>query len=122
MLNVLDNITCSGVEIDYLIPTLTSTFITIIKILVPVMLIFLGMLDLAKAVIGSDEKAMKECQSRLIKRFIYAVLVFLVVTLVQVVFGFIATASTKSGTDIGANDNLMKCVCKFVNGPEASCD
>lgn len=121
MLNVLENINCSGIKIDYLIPTLTSTFITIIKILVPVMLIFLGMLDLAKAVIGSDEKAMKECQSRLIKRFIYAVLVFLIVTLVQVVFGFIATASNKSGTDTGVNKSL-NCVCKFVNGPEAKCN
>lgn len=114
MLNVLANATCgsTGIEFDPLLPALTSNFITVIKILVPVMLIFFGMLDLAKAVIGSDEKAMKECQSRLIKRFIYAVLVFLVVTLVQVVFGFISTSS--EDTDLGTTE-ATNCIDCFIN-------
>lgn len=119
MLNVLKNISCGGMNIDALIPSLTSNLITVIKILVPILLIFFGMLDMAKAVIGNDEKAMKECQSRLIKRFIYAVLVFLIVTLVQVVFGFIANAGSDAGNDGGAS-KATSCIDCFINGAGTS--
>ena len=112
MLNML--VTCgNGVVIDNLIPTLTSTFVTVLKIFIPVALIFFGMLDLGKAVIASDDKAMKENQSKLIKRFIYAVLVFLIVTLVQTVIGFISN----SGASVSDDDvNVQACINCFVNG------
>ena len=118
MLNVLTGVSCGGItDMDPLVPTLTSSLITVIKVLVPILLIFFGMLDLAKAVIGADEKAMKECQSRLIKRFIYAVLVFLVVTLVQVVFGFISSADDNDTT--GAK-SATGCISCFINGVNAN--
>lgn len=117
MLNVLaGSITCGGMTMDALIPNLTSSFVTIIKIFIPVVLIFFGMLDLGKAVMGSDEKAMNESKSRLIKRFIYAVLVFLIVSLVQVVFNFVASADEESETGVSG---AMSCVSCFVNGPES---
>lgn len=115
MLNVL--MTCNGITIDDLIPSLTSTFVTVLKIFIPVALIFFGMLDLGKAVIAADDKAMKENQSKLIKRFIYAVLVFAIVSLVQVVFGFVAKADTESET---GTSNAMSCVSCFVNGPDSN--
>lgn len=114
MLNML--VTCNGVVIDNLIPTLTSTFVTVLKIFIPVALIFFGMLDLGKAVIASDDKAMKENQSKLIKRFIYAVLVFVIFSLVQVVFGFVSTADSENET---GSKGLMSCASCFINGPES---
>ena len=44
---------------------------------IPIVLIIYGTIDLGKAVIASDEKEIKAAQSRLIKRFIYAAMVFL---------------------------------------------
>ncbi len=57
-----------------------------IKIIVPIILIIIGMIDLAKAVAEKKEDDIKAAQNRLVKRAIAAVLVFLVATLVSIVF------------------------------------
>jgi uncharacterized membrane protein len=71
---------------------------------VPFLLILFGMLDLGKAVMSSKEDEMKKAQSTLIRRFIYAVAVFLVVTLVTVVMNLVANSGNKEGTEENAND------------------
>lgn len=63
----------------------------LIQIIIPIGLIIYGTIDLGKAVIASDEKEVKAAQSRLIKRFIYAALIFFVVTLVSALMSIIAT-------------------------------
>ncbi len=63
----------------------------LVQIVIPIGLIIYGTIDLGKAVIASDEKEVKAAQSRLIKRFIYAALVFFVVTLVSALMSIIAT-------------------------------
>ena len=67
----------------------------IIQIGIPILLILLGTIDLGKAVISSDEKEIKAAQSRLIKRFIYAALVFFVVTLVTVIMNIVAAGEAE---------------------------
>lgn len=57
---------------------------------IPILLIVLGTIDLGKAVISSDDKEVKQAQSRLIKRFIYAAAVFFVVTFVTVVMNIVS--------------------------------
>ena len=64
--------------------------IKIVMIVIPVALIVYGTFDLGKAVIASDEKEVKAAQSRLIKRFIYAGLVFFVPMLVGVAMNLVA--------------------------------
>ena len=56
-----------------------------IKVAVPIILIVVGMLDLAKAVLAKDEKEVKSAQQLLVKRAISAAIVFLVATLVGVI-------------------------------------
>ncbi len=63
----------------------------IVQLGIPILLIIFGTIDLGKAVISSDEKEVKAAQGRLIKRFIYAALVFFVVTLVTVLMNIVAT-------------------------------
>ena len=62
----------------------------LVQLGIPIVLIILGTIDLGKAVIASDEKEVKAAQSRLIKRFIYAALVFFIVTLVSVLMNMVA--------------------------------
>ena len=62
----------------------------LIQFAIPMLLILLGTIDLGKAVISSDDKEVKQAQSRLIKRVIYAVVVFFVSTLVILVMGIVA--------------------------------
>ena len=70
-------------------PYIVSTVITLIKIAVPILLIVFGMLDLGKAVVASKEDEIKNAQKMLIKRAIYAVAIFFVVLIVQLVFGLL---------------------------------
>lgn len=70
----------------------------IIFILIPIGLIVYGVIDLGKAVISSDEKEVKAAQSRLIKRFIYAGLVFFVPVLVSALMDIVGGSATEGTT------------------------
>ena len=72
--------------------------IKVFMIVIPIALIVFGTIDLGKAVIASDEKEVKSAQSRLIKRFIYAALIFFVPVLVAVVMN-IVSAGGKGDTN-----------------------
>lgn len=65
--------------------------IKIFMIVIPIGLILFGTIDLGKAVIASEEKEVKAAQSRLIKRIIYAALIFFVPMLVGVIMNIVAT-------------------------------
>ncbi|MDD6323316.1 MAG: hypothetical protein PUA73_01750 [Bacilli bacterium] len=65
------------------IGNLVSLIVKAIQIVVPILLIIWGMLDFAKAIIGQNEDKIKEGQKLFIKRLIAAIVVFLVVTIVQ---------------------------------------
>ena len=80
-----------------------AAVIRLFWILIPVGLIIYGTVDLGKAVIASDEKEVKSAQSRLIKRFIYAAVVFFVPILVGVVMNLVAAG------DPGDTDSWSGC-------------
>ena len=82
----------NAVNCDALMPIIRlirEGVIPLIQIGIPIILIVLGMLDLGKAVMASKEDEIKSAQKLLIKRAIYAVAIFFVVFVVQVVFGLI---------------------------------
>ena len=64
----------------FLVKIIRRGVFPILQIGIPIILIVLGTLDLAKAVIASDEKQVKEAQGKLIKRCIYAVVLSMVAT------------------------------------------
>jgi len=69
---------------------LIGDVINIFKIVIPIIIVLLAILDLGKAVMAGEEKEIKEAQKMLIKRIIYGVVIFFVVTLVQGVFSLVA--------------------------------
>ena len=82
--------TCGGLlEIVILI----RKVIDVIKIMIPIGLILFGLIDLGKAVIAGKEDEMKKATSALIKRVIYAVVVFLVVHIVVFATGLVGAES-----------------------------
>jgi len=93
---------CEGLEP---VITLLQNFVRLLQFLIPIGLILFGLIDLGKAVIAGKEDEMKKAQGTLIKRFIYAIAVFLVVTLVYVVMGMVG-------------DNEWKNCWKGVGGAE----
>lgn len=74
-----------------LIRLIKNGIIPLIQIGIPIILIILGMLDLGKAVMASKEDEIKNAQKMLIKRCIYAIAIFFVVLIVQVVFGLLSS-------------------------------
>lgn len=92
----------SAVSCDNLMPIIRlikNGVIPLIQIGIPIILILLGMLDLGKAVMASKEDEIKGAQKLLIKRCIYAIAIFFVVLIVQLVFSLVDNSG-----DLGQND------------------
>ena len=86
-------------EIYPIIHLIRDGLIPIIQIGIPIILIILGMIDLGKAVIASKEDEIKSAQKLLIKRIIYAVAVFLVVSIVTLVFSIVAGNTSEDNAE-----------------------
>ena len=82
-----------------LINLIKNGLIPIFQIGIPILLIVFGMIDLGKAVIASKEDEIKKAQGMLIKRAIYAVAVFFVVTIVTVLFGIVVSSGAAEGIE-----------------------
>lgn len=106
---------CS-IDVDPIIPGFTSGVIKVLKLVIPIILIVYGMIDLAKAVMANDDKVMKEAQGKLIKRVIYAVVIFFIVAIVQLVFSILADAGKKTSTGEVKKSNTTACINCFING------
>ena len=112
-MNFLDGVMTGKDFCDNLgiIPNLVKTIINLIKWGIPLILVIYGMLDLGKAVMAGKEDEMKKFQGALIKRVIYAVVVFLVVTIVQFVMVMIgednswANCFISGSTEVGDGTN-----------------
>lgn len=89
---------CQG--LGFIVKIVKHGIFPILQIGIPIILIVLGTLDLGKAVISSDEKEVKAAQSRLMKRCIYAVAVFFIVTIVQLVFNLINNVAASNAGNL----------------------
>ena len=88
--SAMEVVTCGGVDdVPYKLLQFVGNIIKIVKIGVPIILIIMGAIDFAKAMSASDEKVMSDSIKKLVKRVVYAILVFFVVAIVQFVFGLL---------------------------------
>ena len=76
--------TCS--DLKPIINFIKNGVFPIIQIGIPILLIIFGSIDLGKAVLSSDDKEIKGATGKLIRRIIYAVAIFFIVTIVHLVF------------------------------------
>ena len=72
--------------------------INVICFLVPIILIILCVLDIAKIVTAGniDDKLKKEVTSRIVTRIIFAVIIFLVPSIVRLLFDFVPVDTSDS--------------------------
>ena len=68
---------------------MVGKFLSIIKIIIPVLLVVLGAIDILKAVISSDDKAIKNSVMTLLKRIIAGILVYFVPVFISGVFSLL---------------------------------
>lgn len=90
LFQILDN--CGGLGP---IVKVVSGLFDILKIAVPIILLIMGAIDLAKAVLASDDKEIKAATSKLTKRAIAAAAVFFSVTIVDVIMGMVGDQKWK---------------------------
>ena len=96
---------CSKINTD--LARFIHNIIVLIKIAVPVILVIFGMLDLGKSVIASKEDEIKKGQRTFIKRIIGGVVVFLMITIIQLTMSIIDKQNDKE---------FWKCANKIING------
>ncbi len=94
-INILDDCSILGTEFNNIL----QEIFTIIKIAVPILVIVLCSVDVARAVIAQDDKAVKEALSSSIKRIIIGVVVFFVPTIINVLLEFAGNISGTCGIE-----------------------
>lgn len=93
---------------------LIGWIVLIIKIAVPIILIVIGMLNMAQAIIAKNDDKIEEAQKALIKKVIAAVIVFLVVTIVTVLFSTIMQQTDwENKTCVECIDHPTNDICKI---------
>ena len=81
-----------------------------IQVVVPILLIIFGMIDLGKAITAQKEDEIKKAQAGFLKKLILAVIVFLVFSIVKLVFNF------AGGGDGAADGSVWRCVSQLLRG------
>ncbi len=108
----ISTVACGNVDnIPAGVPRLVRNIVNAIKILVPVIIIVLGILDIAKSVMASQEKDMQEYLRKFTRRIIAGVAIFFVVAIVQFIFGTIKDGSSAS---------KLACISCFISS-ESNC-
>ena len=109
-----DCFVCGGTYFPTGVATLVRNLYNLIKLLVPVVIIIVGMVDLLRAVMASDEKKMEESKSRLIKKLIAGVTIFLLFAIVQFVF------KNLLGHNGALSSSMFDCVTYFISEEPSS--
>ena len=79
--------------------------VLVLKIIIPAILVILGVIALGKAVISDDTKEIKTAVNGLIKKFIVAVCIFFIPTIVSALFSAINWGDVKPDYD-----TCIKCI------------
>ena len=87
---------------------LVKEILSVAFILIGVVLVILIIIDLAKAMMASEEKEVKGYQKAAIRRVIYTVCIFFVVTLVTVIFNLLGKAEDPNISDADRT-SWLKC-------------
>ncbi len=88
---------------------IVGKILSIFKIVIPLLIIIFGMIDLGKAVVGSDDKEIKKALKQLAMRAVAGIAIWFVPTLVSLVFSLV---------EVGTNTDYDICKTCITN-PDA---
>lgn len=94
---------------------IVSYLIMIIKILVPLLLIIFGSIDLGKAVIAGDDKAIQAASKMLVTRAIGGIIIFFIPTIINFAVGLVASWSSVKNEFINCQtclNSASECITK----------
>ena len=89
MIQILDSVVnvesaCYG--FDFIVRIIKDGIFPIVQVVIPIILIVLCTFDLGRAVIGSDDKENKKILKRIVRRLVFAILIFFIVTVINLIF------------------------------------
>ena len=84
----INNVSCEGLLGPDLLDDI-STILTWVRIAVPIILIVLGSIDFASAVLSDDPKSLSKAGGRFVKRCIVAIAIFFVPSIIMYLLSFI---------------------------------
>lgn len=103
MIQILDcvvNIESACYGFDFLIRIIKDGIFPIVQVVIPIILIVLCTFDLGRAVIGSDDKENKKLFKRILRRLVFAILIFFIVTVINLIFTMVG--------NITENEDLIR--------------
>lgn len=103
MIQILDsvvNIESACYGFDFLIRIIKEGIFPIVQVVIPIILIVLCTFDLGRAVIGSDDKENKKILKRIVRRLVFAILIFFIVTVINLIFTMVG--------NITENEDLIR--------------
>lgn len=77
------------------------------KIIIPLLIIILGMVDLGKAVVAQKDDEIKKATSSIIKRIVIGIVIFFIPTLIYMFFGLVGV-----NNDDKSVEKCYKCLLK----------
>lgn len=103
MIQILDSVVnvesaCYG--FDFIVRIIKDGIFPIMQIVIPIILVVLCTLDLGRAVIGSDDKENKKILKRIVRRLVYAILIFFFITVINLIFTMVG--------NITENEDLIR--------------
>jgi len=101
-------IDCTNAKLETII-RLLKLLLGIVQLVIPMGLIVLGSLDLAKGVFAQDESVIKKNQMLFVKRLIAALLVFFTSLIVRIVMGLVGNDAWKDCWDNVSGEQNVAC-------------
>lgn len=103
MIQILDSVVnvesaCYG--FDFIVRIIKDGIFPIVQVVIPIILIVLCTFDLGRAVIGSDDKENKKLFKRILRRLVFAILIFFIVTVINLIFTMVG--------NITENEDLIR--------------
>lgn len=98
--DVVVNIDSACYGFDAIVRVIKEGVFPILQIAIPIILIVLCTFDLGKAVLSSDDKENKKLLKRIVRRLVYAILIFFFITVLNLIFTMVGS--------ITENDTLVK--------------
>ena len=94
-------------DIPEQVPSIVSFIVNLLKIAVPIILIFVSVISLLKALGSSKEDEIKKAQTGLFKKVIIAIIVFFIISIVQFVMLWVVDEEDEG--------NMESCLSCFLN-------
>lgn len=86
---------------------IVGLIVKILQIAAPILLIILVTIDVVRIISGKDEKEMNDAKNKIVKRLIYAIVIFLVPLLVKLALGMVANTISDASSWVQCwNNNL----------------